>query len=523
MTCTNRRLMFAAQSAIVAGLAILTCVIAAFAAIMGASSDTANAQSRVYWGANGPVYQRSRQRAARLRRSRRARTVRRSRVRLRRTRRVRGTSRAKPTKTVLLPARRTNDGPIQLVVSLGKQRLTVYRNGEAVGTTRISSGQNGFETPQGIFSIIQKRRRHYSNIYRGAPMPFMQRLTWSGIALHQGHVPRYRASHGCIRLPSAFARSLFGFTQKRTHVIVTGGDPKPQLIAHPALFQPTPADPRPDPSANDTADANTRSVRYAFNTATSTATATKTDAGTPRRQTAATAVTGNPLFDADAAEMDAHRRLMRATKSQSPLRILITRRSERDKLRQAQNLLQGFGYDPGPADGLVGKQSVLAIKAFQSDEGLTVTGYPNRQFYDALYRKAGIVDTNPAFVYVRQDADDIYAAAIALKHPEQPLGAHLFLVTDFKPITGEAGWNATSLKTSARFLKRFVKGNNNAGEEASHLSPPSVGRALDRIEVPAHVRQRIEDLLTPGSSMIISDGGHTRETGQDTDFIVLTR
>lgn len=111
-------------------------------------------------------------------------------------------------------------GPIVVVVSLPEQRAHVYRNGTRIGVSTISSGKAGHETPTGVFPILQKREEHYSNLYDNAPMPYMQRLTWDGIALHAGRIPGYPASHGCIRLPKAFAKELFAATERGVTVVV---------------------------------------------------------------------------------------------------------------------------------------------------------------------------------------------------------------------------------------------------------------------------------------------------------------
>ncbi|WP_095013149.1 L,D-transpeptidase family protein [Tsuneonella mangrovi] len=111
---------------------------------------------------------------------------------------------------------------VLLVISKPNQRMYVFRDGKFWGSSRVSTGRRGKATPSGVFAILQKNRFHRSNIYSNAPMPWMQRLTWSGIAIHAGHVPRYPASHGCIRLPTAFARSLYRLTEfSTTAVIVT--------------------------------------------------------------------------------------------------------------------------------------------------------------------------------------------------------------------------------------------------------------------------------------------------------------
>jgi lipoprotein-anchoring transpeptidase ErfK/SrfK len=111
-------------------------------------------------------------------------------------------------------------GPMKIVIVLDIQRIYVFQNDKLIGFSTISSGKKGKETPTGIFNILQKNVDHKSNLYSNAPMPFMQRLTWDGIAIHGGYLPGYPASHGCIRLPLAFAKALFDVTQKGQEVVV---------------------------------------------------------------------------------------------------------------------------------------------------------------------------------------------------------------------------------------------------------------------------------------------------------------
>lgn len=136
------------------------------------------------------------------------------------------------------PALAADSRSLQILVSKSDQSLALYENGEIIATSKVSTGKAGHETPSGIFSILEKRKYHESNIYSAAPMPFMQRLTWSGIALHEGKVPNYPASHGCVRLPSKFARSLFGDTRTGVHVIITDRPVSLRFVQHPALFSP---------------------------------------------------------------------------------------------------------------------------------------------------------------------------------------------------------------------------------------------------------------------------------------------
>lgn len=115
---------------------------------------------------------------------------------------------------------------IRVVVSLPQQKAYVFKDGELLDTSPVSTGKRGYETPVGTFPILQKKVHHRSNRYDNAPMPYMQRLTWSGVALHAGKVPGYPASHGCIRFPRSFAKKLYGLTNYGTTVTVTREKPK---------------------------------------------------------------------------------------------------------------------------------------------------------------------------------------------------------------------------------------------------------------------------------------------------------
>jgi len=137
-------------------------------------------------------------------------------------------------------------GPLMILVSIPKQMMHVYRNGILIGRSTISSGSKGHATPGGVFSILEKKQEHYSKKYDNAPMPNMQRLTWTGIAMHSGALPGYAASHGCIRLPYDFSQLLFSVTsQGGTVVIGDGNVPVPRLASNPGLLL-APTDLKPE-------------------------------------------------------------------------------------------------------------------------------------------------------------------------------------------------------------------------------------------------------------------------------------
>ncbi len=238
--------------------------------------------------------------------------------------------------------------PIQIIVSLPEQQLTVYRGERAIVTSRVSSGKAGHTTPAGVFSILGKNRHHRSNIYSGAPMPFMQRLTWSGIALHQSNsVPNYPASHGCIRMPGGFAGQLFSYTQKGVHVVVANEEVEPKEITHANLFQPA----APEPVA-DTAEETEQVVEGA------TDTDGETQETTPAKKPAAD----------------------ESKRSTSPVRVLVTRSTGREQLIEIQELLEELAFDPGEADGYMGPATAKAIKRFQTTYSLPVNGLVSEAF-----------------------------------------------------------------------------------------------------------------------------------------------
>jgi L,D-transpeptidase catalytic domain len=127
-------------------------------------------------------------------------------------------------------------GPVVVLVSLPDQVLYVYRNGVRIANSTVSSGKPGKTTPTGVFTVLQKKASHTSSIYKGAQMPHMQRLTWSGIALHAGHLPGYPASAGCVRMPIDFAEKLYSVTGIGTTVIIADNKSAPEHTVRPGLL-----------------------------------------------------------------------------------------------------------------------------------------------------------------------------------------------------------------------------------------------------------------------------------------------
>ena len=144
-------------------------------------------------------------------------------------------------------------GPLIIAISINQQRLKIYDAHGVFAESPVSTGMRGHSTPMGVFSVIQKHKFHHSNIYSNAPMPFMQRITWSGVAMHAGVLPGYPASHGCIRMPMAFAIKMWNWTRMGARVVITPGELTPATFAH-ALLPTQKAAPQPVAAVEPDAD-----------------------------------------------------------------------------------------------------------------------------------------------------------------------------------------------------------------------------------------------------------------------------
>jgi len=144
---------------------------------------------------------------------------------------------------------RAPQGSVMVVVSLSDQRARVYRNGVLIGRTTVSTGRPDHETPTGVFTILQKQVQHASTLYNSAPMPYMERLTWDGVALHAGNLPGYPASHGCVRLPYEFSKRLYSVTASGTTVVISKAHLPSLTLSQPDALLAINAAARPLPAA----------------------------------------------------------------------------------------------------------------------------------------------------------------------------------------------------------------------------------------------------------------------------------
>ena len=382
----------------------------------------------------------------------------------------------------------TLEGPLQIVVSKDLQSLKIYDGDTIVATSNVSTGKAGHSTPTGIFSILEKKRTHFSNLYDSAPMPYMQRLTWSGIALHASNsVPSYPASHGCVRLPNDFARMLFGLTRRGGHVVISNEEVVPRRIRHDVLFRPagqakqllSDADLRPTMP-----DVSGGAVEVAMKE--------------PEPAIVLPTVETLPL---------------------DPIRILITRRGARETVIDLQTMLNDLGYDAGTPDGLAGRQTFAAIRAFQAAEGLPEDGMLTPDLTAAVYAKAGKGTPPNGQLLVRRKFQPVLESPVTIAEPEKALGAQFLVARHVDGGTGSAAWYGLTLEShlSAATMKRLGITAN------AETKDGALAATLDRIAIPEDVRAEISAMMSEGASLSISDTGLGPETGAGTDFITITR
>ncbi len=385
---------------------------------------------------------------------------------------------------------------LQIVVSKDRQSLAVYDGDQVVATSKVSTGKRGHTTPSGIFSILEKKVYHESNLYSAAPMPFMQRLTWSGIALHESNsVPNYPASHGCVRMPKAFAKALYQMTERGVHVVIADQPLVPQPFQNSMLFQPQAA---PPPALFSGMELRPMTASFL-----------------PQAQplqVATNDVTSIPIPKAQA--------VVEPPAEQAPLSILITRRGLRENVRDLQGLLNGMGFMAGTPDGMLGPATVQAIEDFKKTHDIkTVGGLVSPALMKAVYATAGKGEPPNGAIMVRQNFKPLFEAPANIAEPEEALGVHFFTANAIDRISGKADWFGMTLEED---LSKQTKKRLGITSDAQSQSLDAAGQALGRISIPDEARHRIEDLLTQGSSLTISDTGIGPETGNETDFITIT-
>ncbi|MDI3563704.1 L,D-transpeptidase [Bradyrhizobium sp. Arg816] len=444
-------------------------------------------------------------------------------------------------------------GPLVIVVSIDRQKVTVYDTHGVFAESPVSTGMKGHSTPMGVFSVIQKHKFHQSNIYSGAPMPYMQRITWSGIAMHAGVLPGYPASHGCIRMPMAFAVKMWNWTRMGARVIVSPGQMSPQSFSHPLLASvrvpPQPAvSLEPQTNVGDKADKGAASTNVSEAKPVETKTASAESALELRSSVGHTVMsdvtTGNAPVRAEAA----------APADKVEAKSEKTAEASDPVKPQSEEAAKPASTDAKPVEAAEAPKADAAEPAKKPDAPATapaLTASP-----DAKKDETRVADPAPAAkqetpkragqiavfisrkdskLYVRQNFAPLFEVPVTIAASDRPLGTHVFTAEVDKTDTNALHWSVVSLPVSARAAAREDDSRVTLRQRGAAVIPVAAkpvtakpvvmpdtpAEALDRISIPADTMAKINEMLTSGGSIIVSDQGINQgETGEGTDFIV---
>lgn len=473
--------------------------------------------------------------------------------------------------------------PLLVIASIADQRVSLYNHQGLVARSAISTGIAGHPTPKGIFTIIGRERFHRSNIYSAALMPFMQRITWSGIAMHLGVVPRHPASHGCIRLPAEFAAKLWGWTKIGERVVISPQDVTPAEFAHPLLPAPkmrilTEADKAPSLEAPGTSvvvapPQRVNPLQYAELLKVKVAAAVKSvkeisAAISLKRQEVARAAT--ELKSVARAHASASWKAVGAARAKEIAAADASAKQQKSALAAAQfSASEGDASSRAKVDRLAkayedatAAKDAAALAKLNADATLAesaaklaiakaTSAAKVAEAADAIRRLGEarvvlnavtnaekearrrampvsvLVSKKDQRIYVRQGLAPVFDAPASVRDPERLLGSHLYIATAAKDDGTSLKWSVVSMPIqNAEELndRRMKTGlvDELVDATADPRGPPSgPAEALERIEIAQEVRDRIAERLWIGGSLIISDLPLSSETGNiGTDLTV---
>ncbi|MBJ7534642.1 L,D-transpeptidase family protein [Rhodomicrobium vannielii ATCC 17100] len=434
--------------------------------------------------------------------------------------------------------------PVLAIVGLKQQRITVYDARGKMLESPVSSGATGYETPPGIYSIVQKKEEHHSNLYDDASMPYMQRILWTGIALHEGVLPGYAASHGCIRLPGSFAQRLFGLTNMGMRVIVAREDIAPAPIAQPFLFGAR--------EVAEESDGETSILGIPVSVG--------RDNGSDLLQR----LRLNAMAKTGEAEVAARRekelkQIAQRKAAEAAPALKVVAAAERDVAKAEANLaataklIEGADTDAKAEKAAKAKELATAkldsareklAQAKAQAEAKAATASTAKQEAEAAEEAKSAaqdaadeaeLNTAPVSVlisrkthrlYIRKANQPIYEGPVSIRDDDKPIGSFVYTAVDASR-SGTLNWTVVSLYKDALNVEPYVKQKEPASKKKQPPAPPhatdvaAATAALDRLTVPQEALDKISAVVLPGSSLIITDEAPSVETGKDTDFIVF--
>jgi len=425
--------------------------------------------------------------------------------------------------------------PLLAVVGLDTQRVSIYDSaGRLLQRSPVSTGQSGYETPAGIFSVVQKKADHNSNLYEDGNMPFMQRITWTGIAMHGGVLPGHPASHGCVRLPVDFARRLFDLTDVGMRVIIVPNDITLAEFDHPHLPRSNatrgelPARPV-NKSSRATGDA-LQTLRSIAASKDAEAEAAQRKASEARRAATrssdAAAAAAKALRAAEGIHERADAQLKDAAKALDGAKPEAIKRAETAKDKAAARLAEADKQVQSAKAQAQAKAD--AVNALQDEAKAAEAARDAAQDAATEAKRKTLpisvfVSRKTQRFYVRQGYVPVFEGPITIQDHDKPLGTYVF--TAFGDANERVRWGVISMYSDGKVAPEPVAARSTAHKGAVREANPAdvagAKAALDRIAIPLEAIQRITDVVLPGSSLIVSDEGLSIETGKDTDFVIV--
>jgi L,D-transpeptidase catalytic domain len=442
---------------------------------------------------------------------------------------------------------RASGPPIMAIVALSEQQITVYSANGPILRALVSSGRPGYETPAGIYSVLQKKAVHYSNLYDDASMPFMQRITWSGIALHAGVVPGHPASHGCVRMPYAFAEQLFGLTKIGMRVVVVRHDIGPVEISHAKLLKPGPIRSLAALSTEATGEISAlRSTRLDLRNVEEGDAKTRSWWSIAIAKMAAADVAASRIDEARSIAVKAGVEAAKAVKAQRRMegaRLRLERQLRRlelfpaaveplaivpidalkiralEQLSDLDKQLEAFRTEAQP--------QIDAALAAREQVKLAQTAWVAAQHEAEMAQAKAVpisvfISRKTQRLYARQPSGPIFESDVTIDAPDEPLGTFVFTALAPAPAGAELRWAALAMyadPTNPGIATRQAGARGSTGPTPTNASAAKA--ALDRISIPPEALEQISEFVSPGSSLIISDEEMSKETGKDTEFVVL--
>ncbi len=430
--------------------------------------------------------------------------------------------------------------PLFAVVGLKEQRISVYDAKGKIMESPVSTGQTNYETPAGIYSIVQKEEDHHSNLYDDASMPFMERITWSGMALHAGVLPGYPASHGCVRLPEDFAESLYEVTDLGLRVLVVREDIAPADVPQPFMFGGEAAKQRSESASRD--GVSTINSAYspqspAEKPAASAASRLAEVEAAARRVREIRLGAGKRAMEASAAARVVRAAEESLAKAEAELKTLehslenaspekiaegeAARAQASATIEAAQErLASARELSKVKADAIA--QASAEIKA--ADATLSAAMKAAEEARRNMTPVSVLISRKTQRLYIRKNNTPVFEAPVLIRDAGKPIGSFVWTALE-EDGSGGMRWAMVSMFKNALNIEPNAMAKQGSAiarhGEGLPADTAAANAALARLTLTDETIERISEIVMPGSSLIVTDEAPSVETGKDTDFVIF--